>query len=412
MNNIIELKLDTMAYGGDAIGRYEGRAVFVPYAIPGERVRVELVTTRSHFARAHLLDVLEPSPARVDPPCPFFGPGKCGGCQWQHIDPQVQARLKGMVVLDQFQRVGKFEQPPVFEPIPDAIGWEYRNHALFRTDAAGHLGFLISGSHDVYPITECMILHPHLGELFTALDMVYPELEMLELRAGAATDDLMIVFQAKNEESPLLEVDMPVSVVQIRHDGAAAPLIGLDYITERVYDRDFRISATSFYQVNTAQAAELVSIVLGALELQGHENVLDAYCGMGLFTAFLCEEAGHVIGVEGNPDAVTDAEYNLAGVDNVTLVEGMVEDVLPELEEQLDAVVLDPPRTGLEVAVVDALAERKPARVVYVSCDPATLARDTHRLVSHGYTLQWVQPVDMFPQTYHIENVALLVRDA
>ena len=407
-NGPITLTLDAMAHGGDAIGRHEGKAIFVPYTIPGETVRVEIIDDRDRYARARPVEIVDPSPARTQPPCPYFGMNKCGGCQWQHIDYEVQAKIKGMVVVDQFSRVGKFEEPPVFEPIPDADGWEYRNHALFRVDPQGNLGFLSSGSHRVYPVDDCLIIHPLLRQLRQDLDMTYPELEWLEMRAGTATEDLMVLLQAKEEESPSLSVDFPLSIVQIRHDDAVSPLIGLDYITEKVHDREFRISATSFYQVNSAQAAELVNIVMGALDLHGHETVLDAYCGVGLFSAFIAREAGFVLGIEGNPPAVADARHNLSDFDHVDILQGAVEELVPILDVSLDAVVVDPPRTGLDRHALDGLADHEPERIVYVSCDPATLARDCRRLVRQGYILEWVQPVDLFPQTYHIENVALL----
>lgn len=406
----ITLELDAMAHGGEAIGRYKGRAIFVPYTIPGERVRAEIVDDHERYARARLVEVLEPSPARVDPPCPYFGQDKCGGCQWQHIDTPVQPRMKGLVTLDQLSRVGGFREPSVFEPIPDEVGWEYRNHALFRVDPDGRLGFLKARSHEVYPVDECLIIHPLLSGLLHSLDMTYPELEWLEMRAGTATGDLMLLVQAKEEESPSLHVDFPVSIVQIRHDDAVAPLIGLDYVLERIHQREFRISATSFFQVNSSQAAKLVNIVMGALDLDGSEHVIDAYCGVGLFTAFIAEEASLVTGIEVHPAAIADAEHNLVDATNVSLIEGPVEQALSEIEESVDAMVVDPPRAGLAPEVVDAIADHGPKRVVYVSCDPATLARDCRRLVRHGYRLEWVQPVDLFPQTYHIENVALLIR--
>ena len=404
----ITLTLDAMAHGGAAIGHYEDRAIFVPYAIPGERVRVEIIDDRGRYAHARLLEVIEPAPVRVEPACPFFGEGKCGGCQWQHIETSVQPQLKGMVTLDQMRRVGKFQDPPVFEPIPDPHGWEYRNHALFRVDEEGRLGFLSSRSHAVYPVDTCLILHPLLNGVLEALDMNYPELEWLEMRAGTATGDIMLLLQSREEEPPSLAVDLPVSIVQVRHDDAVAPLIGLDYILERVHDRPFRISATSFFQVNTTQAETLVNVVLGALELRGHEHVLDAYCGVGLFSAFIASEARRVTGIEINPSAVADARHNLADASNVTVLEGTVEAMITTLEEAPDAVVVDPPRAGLDRSVIDALVALAPSRIVYVSCDPATLARDCRRLARHGYRLAWVQPVDLFPQTYHIENVALL----
>lgn len=410
MSDTIIIEIDAMAHGGDAIGRHEGRAIFVPYTIPGEAVRVEITEDHERYARARLVEVVEPSSARITPPCPFFGPEKCGGCQWQHIDYAIQARIKGLVTLDQFQRVGRFEEPPVFEPIPDEVGWDYRNHALFRVNKEGRLGFVAARSHEVYPIKECLILHPLLSSLHHSLDMAYPELEWMEMRAGTATGDLMLLLQAKEEESPSLHVDFPLSIVQIRHDDAVAPLIGLDYIMERVHEREFRVSATSFFQVNSAQAGELINIVLGALDLKGFEHVLDAYCGVGLFTAFVAEEAGFVTGIEVNPPAVADAEQNLADFDNVTILSGPVEDLLPEIERDVDAVVLDPPRAGLTPDALDAIVAQAPSRIVYVSCDPATLARDCRRFVRQGYNLAWVQPVDLFPQTYHIENVVLLDR--
>ncbi len=411
MDQSIELKVDAMAHGGEGIGRYDGRAIFVPYSIPGETIRVEITKDHGRYARARMLEILEPSPTRVEPQCPFFGPEKCGGCQWQHIAYEVQVGIKGLVVRDQLQRIGKFDDPPILEPIPDNVGWEYRNHALFRTSPEGHLGFLSPQSHSVYPVDNCMILHPLLNKLVQSLDMVYPDVEWLEMRTGTASREIMLLLQTIDEEPPSIQVDFPISIVQICHDDAIAPLIGLDYITEKLHDKVFRISATSFFQVNSPQAHHLVDLVLEAAEPKGTEWVLDAYCGVGLFTAFLADQVHHVTGIEINPTAIADAQHNLAGVDNVDILEGSVEDILPDLDTEFDIVVVDPPRTGLERHALDALGNGNAQRIIYVSCDPATLARDARRLTRFGYHLDWVQPVDMFPQTYHIENVALLLRD-
>ena len=410
MDDIFELTLDVMAYGGEAIGRYNDKAIFVPYTIPGERVRVEVVEDNPRYAKARLVEVLDPSPARIEPLCPYFGQDGCGGCQFQHIAYPVQVQIKGLVVLDQLRRIGKFEEPPVLEPIADESGWEYRNHVRFRTTEEGRPGFFAANSHRVIPVDDCLIMDPRLRDLYTALDMLQPDVEQMELRTGTATGDLMLLLQTFDEESPTLEVDFPISIVQVRHDTVGAPLIGLDYIKEVVNDREFRISATSFYQVNTPQAGKLVDLVLAALDLSGYEKVLDAYCGMGLFTAFLSQAAGFVTGIELNAASIADARQNLVDADNVRFLEGQVEEILPTLEEKIDAAVLDPPRTGLERAALDALVASNPRRIAYVSCDPATLSRDARRLVALGYQLEWVQPVDLFPQTYHIENVALFTR--
>ncbi|MDF1516276.1 MAG: 23S rRNA (uracil(1939)-C(5))-methyltransferase RlmD, partial [Anaerolineae bacterium] len=335
---------------------------------------------------------------------------KCGGCQWQHIAYDVQPQFKGLVVQDQFRRIGKFADPPILEPISDKLGWEYRNHALFRTTPEGFLGFLSPQSHDVYPVDSCMIVHPLLNELLGSLDLSHLELEWLEMRAGTVTGDLMVLLQTIDEEPPELQVDFPISIVQLCHDDAIAPLIGLDYISEHLRDKKFRISATSFFQVNSQQAEQLVDLTLEAADLHGHESVLDAYCGVGLFTAFLAESAQHVTGIEINPPAVADAKANLAGMDNVEIITGSIDEVLPEIDREFDVIVMDPPRTGLDRFTLDAVANGRAQRLVYISCDPATLARDAHRLTKFGYDLDWIQPVDMFPQTYHIENVALLSR--
>ncbi|MGC9357137.1 MAG: 23S rRNA (uracil(1939)-C(5))-methyltransferase RlmD [Anaerolineae bacterium] len=410
MAETFELNLFGMAHGGEAIGRHEGRVIFVPYAIPGERIRAEVVEQHKRYARARLIEVLDPSPSRTEPPCPYFGQGKCGGCQLQHIDYAVQAQIKGLVVVDQMERVGKFEEPPVLEPLLDEKGWEYRSHSRYRTTPEGHPGFLASDSHRVVPIDFCLLSHPRQSELYQALDMTQPDVEQMELRVGTATGDMMVVLQTYDEEPPALEVDFPLSVVQVTHDTATSPLIGLDYITEIYHDREFRISATSFYQVNTAQAERLVEIVLGAADLTGSEGVLELYSGIGLFTAFLAPEAKQVTGIEVNPDAVDDALHNVGDADNVTFLEGLVEDALPAVDHTVDVALLDPPRGGVERHALDGLIAYHPARIVYVSCDPATLARDARRLVRSGYELAWVQPVDLFPQTYHIENVALFNR--
>lgn len=404
------LKLTGMAHGGEALGRWGDRTLFVPYAIPGERVLVEIVEEHQRYAHTRLLEVLEPSPARQTPPCPYFGAEGCGGCQWQHITYPVQVSLKGRVMVDQLQRIGKLAEPPVLEPLADDQGWEYRNHSRFRLTPAGRPGFLSANSHHVIPVDDCLILHPLLSNLLASLELTLPELEWLELRAGTATGDLMLVLQTVDDEPPELAVDFPLSIVQVRHDGAVLPLIGLDYITEVVHGREFRISATSFYQVNSAQAERLVDLVLAALELQGDEQVVDAYCGIGLFTAFLSERAARVTGIELSEEASADARYNLAGSENVEWLTGPVELLLGTVAHPVDAIVLDPPREGLERRALDALAAHRPARIAYVSCDPATLARDTRRLTEAGYTLAWVQPVDLFPQTYHLENVALFTR--
>jgi 23S rRNA (uracil1939-C5)-methyltransferase len=404
----ITFQLTTMAHGGDALGRHEGKVIFVPYALPDEVVRVEITKDKGHYAFGRLVEVLEPSPDRVEPTCPYFGQEGCGGCQWQHIDYQAQVRLKARIVADQLERIGKIEEPPIQPPLAAPSAWSYRNHAQFHPAPGANLGFQKATGDEVIAIERCPILHPLLADLYAILDLTdLPGLVRLVMRAGTATGDRLIAFEMEEDRPPALETDEPVSCVLMLSEGGHANLIGDNYITEQVAGHTYRISASSFFQVNTPQAAELVRLVLGYLDLQGDETVLDAYCGVGLFTTHLAEHAGLVIGVESAPAAVDDLLENTTEVDNVEIIEGAVEDVLPDVSVSLDAAVVDPPRGGLDRFALDALVDRGPSRIVYVSCDPATLGRDAKRLMRDGYRLIEVQPVDMFPQTYHIESVAL-----
>ena len=404
----IEVDLTTMAHGGTALGRYEGRAIFVPYAIPGETVRVTLVEDKRRFAHARLLEVLAESPDRIPPRCPHFGPGRCGGCQWQHITYPAQLRWKREVLRDQLRRIGGFENPPVLETLPSPSPWGYRNRLTLHALPDGRLGLRRSNSHEIEPIQECAIADPRLMDLLSSLDLELPGLQRLTLRAGAAEDDLMLVFETEDDAPPALEADFPLSCVLLLEDGTPVNLIGRNYVTEIVASYPYRVTAGRFFQVNTGVAETLLRLVSEWLAPDETMTVLDAYCGVGLFTLPLAERAGYVVAVEADPWAVEDLLVNTADQENVEVIEGSVEAVLSDLDVTFDGVVVDPPRAGLDVVVVEALAGMRPDRIVYVSCDPATLARDLKRLTDRGYRLVQVQPVDMFPQTYHIESVSLL----
>jgi 23S rRNA (uracil1939-C5)-methyltransferase len=405
----ITVELTTMAHGGDALGRHEGKVIFVPYAVPGETVRAQIVEDKGHYAFARLGEVVEPSSHRVDPPCPYFGQNKCGGCQWQHMAYNTQLRLKAEILADQLERIGGVEEPLVHPTLPDESGWMYRNHAQFHPARGGGLGFQKASSDDVVAIDYCMILHPLLSDLYGLIDLDVEGLIRLVLRAGTATGDRLIGFEMEEDVPPALVSDEAVSCVMLLNEGGYANLVGDNMITEVVAGHSYRVSASSFFQVNTPQAAELVRLAMAYLDLDGDETVLDAYCGVGLFTLHLAERAELVIGVESSASAVDDLLENTEEHGNVEIIEGAVEDVLPEISVPLDAALLDPPRGGLDRFALDALVELGPERIVYVSCDPATLARDAKRLRSSGYWLVEAQPVDMFPQTYHVESVSLFV---
>lgn len=400
------LRMESLAHLGAGIVRDGGKVIFVPYTAPGDLVRVRIVEDKPRFARAALEEVLEPSPHRVDPLCPYFG--HCGGCQWQHIAYPVQVQYKSRIVAQQLEHVGKLSGVDVRETVGMDEPWGYRNSARLTVGTDGALGFQRFESHEVVAIEDCPILHPSLRDLLRGLDVQFAELIALTLRAGTRTGERMIVMETAGDEPPELEVDAPVSCALALEDGRVATLIGETALHEVVAGRRYRISPTSFFQVNTWGAERLVETVAQALEPRGGERLLDLYCGVGLFGLALADRVGEVVGVEVSPSAVADALANAEGMDNVTLVEGPAEEALSELEWAFDLAVVDPPRGGVHPTALRALLEKRPRRIAYVSCEPTTLARDCIEFVRAGYRLRHVQPVDMFPQTYHIESVALL----
>lgn len=417
---MIELQITALSHSGDGIGRHEGRAIFVPFALPGETVRVELIEEKKRFARARLLEVLAPAPNRMVPRCPHHftlepRPGfnsntlatACGGCQLQHLAYSAQLAFKEQTVRDQFQRLGGFADVPLRPALPSPREFSYRNHVQFALTPEGQLGFKAAGSHHVVAVRECHQVEPVLAELFPriAVDPAQAAaLDRVALRAGS--DDEVLVLLETEAEAPEVALDLPVSAALLRPDGTTMTLAVGDHVIMEVHGRPFRASGGSFFQVNTSMAALLVDLVLDGLALTGAERVLDLYSGVGLFSAFLAPRARQVIGIESYEPAVADAAANLDEFDNVEIYAAPVEDVLPLLDGQFDAAVLDPPRAGCEPAALAALLSARLARIVYVSCDAATLARDARRLVDGGLALDWVQPVDMFPQTYHVECVA------
>jgi len=405
-DDTITLKLDEMAHGGSALGHYRGRTIFVPYAIPGERVVARIVDDRGRYAFAQGVTLLEPSPARVRPVCPHFGPGRCGGCAFQHIAYDAQPGFKRDIVIDQLRRVGGVRSPVVHPTLPSPDAWAYRSHTTFQVDAEGRLCYLGTDGRSLIPIDECHIIRPELVELFEelAFDEI-PELDRVRLQVGSQGAP-MVILSTRDDNAPELEVDLPVSINFLLSDNEPANLIGASHITIALRGRRFRVTAGAFFHPNLPQTERLIDLVLERLSLTGSESVLDLYAGVGTFAAFIAPRAALVTVVESYPPAVTDADENLADFDNIDLIEGSVEAVLPALDESYDAAVVDPPPSGLDGRALDALAALGPRTLVYVSADPASLARDAKRLAQKGYRLLETQPVDMAPQTFQIQCVA------
>jgi len=425
MTDTIELELTGIAHGGEALGHLAGagpgpaKVVFVPYAIPGERVRAELVEVKERWARARLIEVLRADPDRVEPPCPYFGPGLCGGCHWQHIAYPRQAELKQEIVRDQLVRLAHLPDPPVADILvladpaapgetPEILTYNYRNRMRFGVTADGHLGLRRASGQDILAVDECLLLHEQLDALHASLDLAWPALAGLTLRAGVNTGQAMIVLHAGAGDEPELELDVPAACV-LQSARGLKPLIGDPWIEEAIADRRYRISAESVFPVNTAGAEARAEIVAAYLAPRPDDVVLDLYSGVGLLALTLADSAAQVIGVEASPAACEDFAANAAARTSITLHEGPVEQVLPAISseaERLDLAVLTPPRTGAGPEVIRLLAGFAPRRIVHVSLDPAMLARDALHLVAAGYRLLEVQPLDSQPQTAHVETIA------
>ncbi len=411
---LYDIEIQTLVYGGDAMGRLpDGRAVFVPFALPGERVRVRLTEQKKNFTRGELVEILTPSPDRIPPRCDHFA--ACGGCHYMHMTYAAQLRYKTAIVRDQMQRIAHISEPPVAEMVPSPDEWQYRNTVQFHLTPQGALGFLEPGSHTVAPVTDCALCAPAIVEVLPQLDFsddsgsVPDGLDRIQLRTGAE-GELMMVIESKNEVPPEFSVDMPINVVFVGPGGFEenAPLVlaGDDYIVMEVMGRSFRVSAGSFFQVNLPQAENVLRYLLDGLPLAPDATFLEVYAGVGLFSAFLAPKVARLIAVESAPPAVEDFAINLDEFENVELYDGLAEEILPSLDVKPDVVLVDPPRAGLAIPALDALVAMQAPFLAYISCDPATLARDTKRLLAAGYRLVKTQPFDMFPQTYHIETVS------
>ena len=409
-SKIHELNLTTLTYGGDAMGRLDdGRAVFVPFGLPGERVRVRLTEEKKNFARGQIIEIIESSRERIIPKCKHFG--ECGGCHYQNLPYEKQLIVKTEILIDQLKRIGKIENPPVQKMVASSNAWNYRNHLQFHLAKDGRLGYFRSAdkinlSEKILPITECHLPELSINQLWTQLEFdPDTDIERVSIRAGRE-DDLILVLESDSPEPPELEIQAGISVTHVYEENTVV-IAGNDHVRIRVLDRDFKVSAASFFQVNTMMAEKMIDYLLTNLPITQSATLLDVYCGVGLFSAFFAARCKTVIGVESSPSACEDFIFNLDEFDNVDLYEGLAEDVIPHLKAKPDIILVDPPRAGIERHALDAIIKLNPKVIAYVSCDPSTLARDAARLINGGYRLKDVTPFDLFPQTFHIESISL-----
>ncbi len=380
-----------VAHGGHFVARHEGRVIFVRHTLPGERVVVEVTEgdEGSKFLRADAVSVESASPDRVTSPCPFSGPGRCGGCDFQHVALPAQRRLKAVVVREQLSRLAGLDVEVTVEAVRgDREGLDWRTRVQYAIGEEGRPGLRKHRSREIEYVDHCLIAHPDLPDV---LGRLWPGLEGVEAIVSATGEPLRVLTSARGAE-----------------------LDGPEVLHEEVMGRGFEVSGSGFWQVHPGAAEVLTSAVLDALDPQPGERALDLYSGVGLFSAFVAERVGptgSVLAVESDPVAVDDAARNVAGLPQVTPVVDRVEKALERgaVGDRADLVVLDPPRVGAKRDVVSAVAALRPRAVAYVACDPGALARDVAIFGEHGYRLKSLRAFDIFPMTHHVECVALLV---
>ncbi len=411
----IELEISDMAHGGPGLGWHRGKPVFVPYTLPGESISAEITGERKRALFARGLRLKAASADRVSPPCPHFGPGRCWGCQWQHIDYPAQLLLKQDVLADQLSRLGKLPdtliESALRSVIPAPALWHYNSSISLLRDENGGWGLRREGG-GIETIGECHIAHPDLLDLLARADLDYATARRLTIRRGS-DGKLMLIFDLDAEEAPALSADLPLSVNLILPDREPINLIGDAQSQIEIAGRGFRVTAGAYMRPNISGIEALVAEVMRALRLRAGESALDLYAGVGVYSAFMAREAALVTLVESYPPAVTDADVNLGDFETVDVIEGAVEAALADMVAEgasYDAAVVDPPSTGLSRETVTGLARLEVGRLVYVSGDPASLARDCRQLLADGFRLRELQPIDLAPHTSYITTVARFER--
>lgn len=446
-NHTYTLDIVSLGHSGEGVGKYEGFTVFVPHGLPGETVEVTITEVKKSYAKGTLKTIVKPAKARCQPKCPIYY--DCGGCQLQHVAYDEQLILKRQTVIDAVTRIGKLDDVVIHPTIGAKDSWYYRNKMQFPIGTVNGkvaVGCFAQGTHNIINTEHCFIQHEAnntvaqtVQEIITDLGIsTYDErtgkgvMRHVLGRVGTATDEVMVVLVTATHVLPHKEriiahlrqrVSNLVSVVQnintnrtnVILGNQTKTLWGQNTITDKLGEFTFHISARSFFQVNTKQAEVLYNKAVEYAGLTGKETVIDAYCGTGTITLFLASQAKKVYGIEIVEPAIRNARDNAETnqISNVEFIVGDAVDVMPRMFKQgirPQVIVVDPPRAGCEKQVLETFAAMQPERIVYVSCNPSSLARDLAVLEEYGYSTKEIQPVDMFSHTYHVESVALIQR--
>ncbi len=414
MTETFRITLEKMVYGGDCLGRLpDGRAVFVPFTLPGEDVTVEIVEDKKRYAHARPTEIHQAAPYRIQPRCIHFG--ECGGCHYQNMDYAKQLEIKKNILVDQLIRIGHIEKPPVKNVVTSPTAWHYRNHVQFQLTKEGPLAFVHADGEHLLIIEECHLPQEEINDIWPQMELgPEPPFYRLGIRVDSF-DERMLILEGEEADPPKFSVDIPISAVYTPTASRLTVLAGQDHLNFEILNHHFHVSARSFFQVNTPMAEKMVQFISDNLTITPETHVLELYAGVGLFSVFLAEKAGYLTAVESSGTACHDFALNLDSLNNVTLYEANAAKALQEInkqDEEFQVVVMDPPRSGLTNKAHDALGQIMPNQIAYISCDPATLARDSKKIIQKGYQLLSTTPFDLFPQTYHIESISIFEKRA
>jgi 23S rRNA (uracil1939-C5)-methyltransferase len=415
-DNRFEVRIEAMAHGGSGLGHWRGKTVFVPFTIPGELVLVELEREYDHYLMARGLQLMEASADRTYPACPDYFSASCVRCAWQHIDYAAQLLLKQDVLADQLERMGKVRPAELRTllqaTIPAVEQWGYLHHVTYLTsEAHGQRTLGLPAREGRRPVhdRDCALIHPDLLALNASLDLDLEGIWRVRLMRGS-DGALMIILSVQQEEAPELALDFPASINLLLPDNEPVNLLGDTALNFALGNRTIRVTVGGFVHPNAAMLPVLANAVRDLLHPRPHDRLLDLYAGGGTYSAALCGDVSEITLVESYPPSASDALVNLAECDNVTVIEGGVETVLPQLEGRFDAAVVEPPSAGLSGEAIGHIAAAGVGRLVYVSDDPATLARDARALARRGFTLTRARAIDLMPQTSFIDSLALFER--
>jgi len=417
--DILRLSIEKLVYGGYGLAHHKDKVVLVRYSAPQELVDAEIIEEKKDYSEAQVKNIVISSNVRREAPCPYYG--VCGGCHLQHIDYNAQVESKEIILAETLQRIGKIKEPNLLDSIPSGQEFGYRIRVQFKVKN-GKLGFFRWNEREIVDIENCPITHPKINELIKPLkdcSVYIKELQEVHVIYSPTEDKFLVKFITPTEInrdllSNLKEDYLPPEVVGVGDYSRLRTVlnrrywIGKEYLYIKVGGWTYRVSADSFFQVNYTIWERFIDAVCSGISFK---KALDLYCGVGFFTIPLSEKGNFIEGSDSSSSAINDAEYNakINGRDNVVFIKS---DAYRHLKSRggdvLDLVVLDPPRSGLDSRELDLLVKNKPERIIYISCNPSTLARDLKVLLKNGYTLEGIRLVDMFPQTYHIESISYL----